>query len=289
MANTFISIKEIARQALPRLIENLVFPNLVHKDFSNDFEVGTGATIQIRKPVTLTASEFSGSVTAQDVAESTVEVTLNKLATVDVAFGAIERATSVDDVNRLFVEPAAVALAEKINNDGLALLKEITAFANVDSMSLEPFSVGAMILNKAKVPMSPRYGVWSPDAEADFRTVPAIVNAEKSGTTAALRTGAIGNVFGIQNYMAQGVDSDSMLGCVFHPYAFAFVTRPLQQPSGVESYVTSYNGITLRVTKGYDMKFKTEMLSMDVLYGYKTLDKNLAVKLTGGVGGGLGG
>ena len=289
MANTFISIKEIARQALPRLIENLVFPNLVHKDFSNDFEVGKGATIQIRKPVTLTASEFSGSVTAQDVAESTVEVTLNKLATVDVAFGAIERATSVDDVNRLFIEPAAVALAEKINNDGLALLKEITAFANVDSMSLEPFSVGAMVLNKAKVPMSPRYGVWSPDAEADFRTIPAIVNAEKSGSTAALRTGAIGNVFGIQNYMAQGVDSDSMLGCVFHPFAFAFVTRPLQQPSGVESYTTSYNGITLRVTKGYDMKTKTEMLSMDVLYGYKTLDKNLAVKLTGGVGGGLGG
>jgi hypothetical protein len=289
MANTFVSIKEIARQALPRLIDNLVFPNLVHKDFSNDFEVGKGATIQIRKPVTLTASEFSGSVTAQDVAESTVEVTLNKLATVDVAFGAIERATSVDDVNRLFIEPAAVALAEKINNDGLALLKEITAFAHVDPMSLEPFSIGAMILNKAKVPLSPRYGVWSPDAEADFRTIPAIVNAEKSGSTAALRTGAIGNIFGIQNYMAQGVDSDNMLGCVFHPFAFAFVTRPLQQPSGVESYTTSYNGITLRVTKGYDMKTKTEMLSMDVLYGYKTLDKNLAVKLTaagGGIGGG---
>lgn len=290
MANTFISIKEIARQALPRLIDNLVFPNLVHKDFSNDFEVGKGATIQIRKPVTLTASEFTGSVTAQDVAESSVEVTLNKLATVDVAFGAIERATSIDDVNRLFIEPAAVALAEKINNDGLALLNEITAFAHVDPMSLEPFSIGAMILNKAKVPMSPRYGVWSPNAEADFRTIPAIVNAEKSGSTAALRTGAIGNIFGIQNYMAQGVDSDNMLGCVFHPFAFAFVTRPLQQPSGVESYTTSYNGITLRVTKGYDMKTKTEMLSMDVLYGYKTLDKNLAVKLTDASnGGGLGG
>ena len=36
MANQLITIKEIARAALPRLIENLVFPNLVHKDFSND-------------------------------------------------------------------------------------------------------------------------------------------------------------------------------------------------------------------------------------------------------------
>lgn len=279
MANTFISIKEIARQALPRLIENLVFPNLVHKDFSNDFELGKGATIQVRKPVMLTANEFNGTVTAQDVTEESVEVTLDKLATVDIAFGAIERATNVDDLNRLFIEPAAVALAQKINTDGLALLKQISATATAEAASLKPFSEAAKVLNKAKVPLLPRHGVWSPDAEADFRTVDAIVHAEKSGSTAALRTGSIGNIFGIDNYMAQGVDA-SMLGCVFHPYAFAFVTRPLAQPSGVESYTTSYNGITLRVTKGYDMKTKTEMLSMDVLYGYKTLDKSLAVKVT---------
>lgn len=279
MANTFISIKEIARQALPRLIENLVFPNLVHKDFSSDFELGKGATIQVRKPVILTAGEFNGSVETQDVTEETVEVTLDKLATVDIAFGAIERAVSVDDLNRLFIEPAAVALAQKINTDGLAQLANITATASAEAASLKPFSEAAKVLNKANVPLQPRYGVWSPDAEADFRTVDAIVHAEKSGTTAALRSGSIGQIFGIQNYMAQGISGD-MLGCVFHPYAFAFVTRPLAQPSGVESYTTSYNGITLRVTKGYDMKTKTEMLSMDVLYGYKTLDKQLAVKVT---------
>ena len=37
MANEFITVKEIARQILPRLIENLVFPNLIHKDFSQEF------------------------------------------------------------------------------------------------------------------------------------------------------------------------------------------------------------------------------------------------------------
>ena len=39
MGNSFLSVKEIARQALPRLIENLVFPNLIYKDYSNDYEV----------------------------------------------------------------------------------------------------------------------------------------------------------------------------------------------------------------------------------------------------------
>lgn len=63
--------------------------------------------------------------------------------------------------------------------------------------------------------------------------------------------------------------------------AFAFVTRPLVQPAGVESYVTSYNGISLRLTKGYDMKHKKEMLSMDVLYAYKTIYPELAVRALG--------
>ena len=35
MGNEFLSIKNIARQALPRLIENLVFPNLIYKDYSD--------------------------------------------------------------------------------------------------------------------------------------------------------------------------------------------------------------------------------------------------------------
>ncbi|MDB2050422.1 P22 phage major capsid protein family protein, partial [Clostridium perfringens] len=67
----------------------------------------------------------------------------------------------------------------------------------------------------------------------------------------------------------------------FNPNAFAFVTRPLNPPKGVESYTTSYNGITLRVTRGYDMKYKKEMLSMDVLYGYKTMYPELAVRVLG--------
>lgn len=283
MANTFLTVKEIARQAMPRLIENLVMPNLMHRDFSNDFVLGKGATIQVRKPVALTAKEFTGAIETQGINEQSIDVTLDKLATVDVEFSAIERATNVDDLNRIFIEPAAIALAEKINTDGLALFAGVSATASAAAASLSPFSQAAKVLNKAKVPVTPRYGVWSPDAQADFQTVSAIVNAEKSGTTEALRNGSIGRIFGIDNYMAQGVSGD-MLGVVFHPYAFAFVTRPLSVPAGVECYVTSYNGITLRVTRGYDINAKKEICSMDVLYGFKIMDERLAVKITAAAG-----
>lgn len=68
---------------------------------------------------------------------------------------------------------------------------------------------------------------------------------------------------------------------MFHENAFAFVTRPLAVPAGVEAYVTSYNGVTMRVVRGYNMQYKKEMLSMDVLYGYKTMYPELAVRYLG--------
>ena len=47
------------------------------------------------------------------------------------------------------------------------------------------------------------------------------------------------------------------------------------------SYVTSFNGVTLRVTKGYDQQFKRSVYSMDVLYGFKTVYPELAVRALG--------
>ena len=69
----------------------------------------------------------------------------------------------------------------------------------------------------------------------------------------------------------------------FDPRAFVFVSRPLINPDGqgVESYVTTFNGLSLRVTKGYDQKYKKSTYSMDVLYGFKTVYPELAVRVLG--------
>ena len=69
----------------------------------------------------------------------------------------------------------------------------------------------------------------------------------------------------------------------FDSNAFAFVTRPLINPDGqgVESYVTNHHGLSLRVTKGYDQKYKKSTYSMDVLYGFKTVYPELAVRVLG--------
>ena len=368
MPNTFLTLQTIARQALPRLIENLVFPNLCYRDFSDTF-ADLGDTIRVRKPVVLTAEEFDAGngVNYQDMKESSVDVTLNKIATVDAKASAIETAVNIGDLNRVFIEPAAVALAEKINADGLALYKDIPYAVDTHLNDLAALAAVRKALNENKVPTAGRVAIWDPTADAAFTTIPAIVNAEKSGNTQALREGSIGRIFGLENYMAQGVkahttgitsatsvkvngavtagatqlaiDGSALTGklvvgdiltikgktyvvteetanastnaiatvkvypalpeigdntdvtlagsytanMAFNPMAFAYVTRPLINPDGqgVQAYVTSYNGISLRVTKGYNQQYKASTYSMDVLYGYKTIYPELAVLALG--------
>ncbi|QHA01674.1 hypothetical protein GQ588_13995 [Dehalobacter restrictus] len=55
--------------------------------------------------------------------------------------------------------------------------------------------------------MKGRTAVWDTEADAKFTTIDAIVNAEKSGSTEALREGSIGRILGLNNFMSQYVKS----------------------------------------------------------------------------------
>jgi len=373
MSNTFYSAKQIAREALPRLMDNLVFPNLIYKDAGENLTAKRGDTVVIHRPVQLSANTFTDgeSIAPQSIVEDTVEVTLDTLATVDVEVSALESACSFDDMTRLFLEPAAAALAQKINNDGLKLYATVSNVAGTPGKApadLGDFAEAVYALDKAGVPSDGRCAVWSPRTACQLKQIPALVHADQCGSSKALRTGSIGKVFGLENYMSQAVRSHTagtlsgtasgitvaavdgnsitlnvtsgdgktiaagdvlvitegddavfctavetdavvsgsavtitaaaepdtdIIGCsvqvqpsheanlVFHPYAFAFVTRPLAAPAGVESYVTSYNGVSLRVVRGYDINRKKDILSMDVLYGFKAIYPELAVRYMG--------
>ncbi len=365
--NNMLTVQQIARETLTRLTDNLVFPSLVYRDTGDENVAHPGDSVLIRRPVRLEAKEFdqTDGVEIQAIKEEAVEVKLDKLATVDAAITAWD-AYDEETVRRVFIEPAAAALAEKINRDGLALYKDIWQVAGTAGTApdgLDDLAGAAYALDKARVPTDRRAAVWSPLATSHLKQIPAVVNAEKCGDNTALRTGAIGQVFGMEHYMSQAVvhhaagslagsgismtvsavsgntititgassmnfksvcagdiltiegqtytvvanamGSDTTVqvqiapaytgatgktvtispshdaNLVFHPHAFAFVTRPLSAPAGVESYVTTWNGLSLRVVRGYDLRYKKEMLSMDVLYGFKTVYPELAVRYMG--------
>ena len=68
----------------------------------------------------------------------------------------------------------------------------------------------------------------------------------------------------------------------FHKNAFALVTRPLAQPMGAaKSAIVSYDGFGLRVVYDYDIQTKTDTVSIDMVCGVATLDRDLAAVIDG--------
>ena len=98
-----------------------------------------------------------------------------------------------------------------------------------------------------------------------------------------LRDASLGaKVYGFDPYMSQNVTGgNSEISVAFHRTAFALVMRPLAIPMGAkEAAVESYKGFGIRVVKDYDVTYKRDVVSLDVLYGVKTLDANRAVLIT---------
>lgn len=68
----------------------------------------------------------------------------------------------------------------------------------------------------------------------------------------------------------------------FHKNAFALVTVPLEMPDGVAFKAReTYNGLSMRVIKDYDITNDTEIIRLDVLYGRKAIYPDLAARLWG--------
>jgi hypothetical protein len=78
------------------------------------------------------------------------------------------------------------------------------------------------------------------------------------------------------------VTANHAANLAFHRNAFAMVSRQLSQPMGVanSSYV-NYNGLGLRVTYGYDITTKADIVSIDMLCGFKTVQPELAARVLG--------
>lgn len=68
----------------------------------------------------------------------------------------------------------------------------------------------------------------------------------------------------------------------FHKDAFALVTVPLEMPDGAAFKAReSHNGLSIRVVKDYDIDADTDIIRLDILYGWKAVYPDLAARLWG--------
>lgn len=68
----------------------------------------------------------------------------------------------------------------------------------------------------------------------------------------------------------------------YHRDAFAFVTADLEMPKGVDFAAREvFDGISMRVVRQYDINYDKFPCRIDVLYGYKAVRPQLAVRIQG--------
>lgn len=278
-----------AVESLEALQNNLVMANLVHRDFEN-VVAQKGDIINTRQPQTFIANDMGATVTVQDLAPANVQIALNKWKEVTFVLNDKEQAYNIKDLKEEYVQPAMYALANQIDKDLCALYTDISTSVGTAGTDITSNLVvdARKALSTQKAPNDRRYLILSAKDEAALLKEDKFVTAEKVGDGGtALREASLGRRYGFDIYMDQNIVSAGSApvtthNLVFHRNAFALVMRPLNNSMpGANTTVKEYKGLGLRAVVWYEGKEKALYVSIDALYGIKTLNPNLAARVLG--------
>lgn len=312
MANTLITPSTIAPAALASLYETTQMLPLVYTDVSSAFgPQKVGNTVNVRKPAVFTATTFNRGtgITPQDATEGTVPVVLDTIKDVSFVVTSEDLTLSVTDFQEQFLDPAMEALSQAVDQALIARAKAdfttiVGSGTNVGSavpgeapktnryQQPEVLIDAGKELNIKKVPPNDRAAVIGPTTNAWWLDSQIVKNADKSGSTEALRQGSVGkNIFGFDVYWSQNIvqpagspasgQPTTEVSLAFNRNALAFASATLEIAPGSNAAVQSYKGLNIRVAYDYDIKYKQTVVSLDTLFGTKTLDANRGVLIRG--------
>ena len=260
MANTFLTPQIIAQEALAILRNQLIFAELVHTDYANEF-VKVGDTITVRKPAELIAKDFSGSIASQDLTESGVTVKLDRFKDVSVAITSQQASLELRDFARQVIEPAMVAIAQKIDEDLANFIFE-KASGSVLASSASPTNLADIAsvgkkLDVAKAPMQERHLVLSPEHKYRYALTEILTKVNFAGSNETLRESLLGKVYGMQTYMNQNLpEATGLKGTAKEKFSVASASGGAVALSGLSTAAATvkigegfvYEGILYRFT-----------------------------------------
>src|SRR6185436_1971159 len=152
-------VKLVAVDALPAVMGNLVMGNLVNRDFEPVL-AQAGDTVNVPIPPTLVANNIAegGSVITQNPNLGNAQIVLNTHAEATFQIPDVTKVLAVPELLRLYMHPAVVALAERIETDLLALYSQFTANSPVGTpataLTEAIVDTAESVLFTAKVPAS---------------------------------------------------------------------------------------------------------------------------------------
>ncbi len=154
MSNLLLTDNVILKETMMSLKNHLVLTKNASKEYSNQFaEKGAkkGDTINIRKPLRYEVTE-GAALNIQDSQDQSIALTLDKHYHVGMAFSEKDRTLSIDRFRERYIEPATIALANKIDSQFYTdMYKQVFNAVGVPSASALPSTLKGFSQAKAKM------------------------------------------------------------------------------------------------------------------------------------------
>lgn len=144
MSNSLLSIDTIADRMVAVAHEKLSFLGTVYRGYDKEYAKSgakVGDTIRIRKPNQYTRRQGSRVMDVQDQNEGYIPLTVSTQDGVDMKFNSAELALTIDEFQKIYIEPAIAGLVSGIESDVLAALTKKT-FNVVGSAGTVPGASG---------------------------------------------------------------------------------------------------------------------------------------------------
>jgi hypothetical protein len=280
-------VKLVAADALPALMGNLVMGNLVNRDFEPTL-VQAGDTVNVPIPPTLVANNIAevGTVQTQNPNLGNAQIVLNTHAEATFQIPDVTKILAVPDLLTLYMQPAVVALAEKIETDLMALYSQFTANSVLGTagtpITEAIVDAAETALFQAKVPASqPKYLVVDAGTYSQLRQIPRFSEYGSAGDAGlrALVDGAVGKIKDFYVFRSQFVAKTGSSPVATHNLAFTktaigLVVRRLAQPlpgTGAVAEYAELGNFGMRVVMTYQPNTLAQQFTVDVLYGCAVL------------------
>ncbi|HUQ95648.1 MAG TPA: P22 phage major capsid protein family protein [Bryobacteraceae bacterium] len=288
-------VKLVAVDALPALMGNLVMGNLVNRDFLPTL-AQAGDSVNVPIPPTLTANNIAegGTVVTQNPNLGNAQITLNTHAEATFQIPDVTKVLAVPDLLHLYMQPAVVALAEKIESDLLALYSQFTANAPTgtpgSAITEAAIDAAETALFQAKVPGNQsKYLVVDAATYSQLRQIPRFSEYHSAGEAGlrAIVDGAVGKIKDFFVFRSQFVSKTGSAPATTNNIAFAkdalgLVIRRLPQPlpgTGAVAEYAELGNFGMRVLMTYQPNTLAQQFTVDVLYGVAVLRNNFGVQV----------
>ncbi|GIU80542.1 MAG: hypothetical protein KatS3mg005_3780 [Bryobacteraceae bacterium] len=288
-------VKLVAVDALPALMGHLVMGNLVNRDFEPQL-AQAGDTVNVPIPPTMVANNIAegGTVQTQNPNVETAQIVLNTHAEATFQIPDVTKVIAVPDLLRLYMEPAMIALAEKVESDLLGLYSQFTANTPLGTggtaLTEAVVDAAETALFNAKVPASEqKYLVVDGTAYSQLRQIPRFSEYQTAGEAGlrALVDGSIGRLKDFYVFRSQFVKKTGSSPVTTHNIAFAknaigLAIRRLPKPlpgTGAIAEYAEVGNFGIRVVMSYQPNTLAQQFTVDILYGVGVLRNTHGVQV----------